>query len=124
MQSAHFREKSGLLTHNSRFEGDELLLLLLPALKVIIDQALQLNQILVLTLLMDILLSPGVDSRQTCVNTTVRISFSVVIPSNSILLVYKPPKNPDWIKGICMSTYIKVHFLTIRDLRCTGSKMS
>lgn len=46
---------SGAESHDSFFESDELLLLLLPALKVSIDQRLELHQILVLTLLLDVL---------------------------------------------------------------------
>lgn len=86
-------------SHNSLFEADELFLLLLPALKVSIDQALQLNQILVLTLLLDVLQ----DQRQ------------------------KHNRQPDrntqqqtQILHVVTSTYIKVHFLTIGDLWSAG----
>lgn len=43
-------------SHNSFFESDELLLLLLPALKVSVDQRLQLIKVFVLTFLLDVLL--------------------------------------------------------------------
>lgn len=42
-------------THDPVLQGDQLLLLLLPALEVSIDQGLQLDQILVLTFLLDVL---------------------------------------------------------------------
>lgn len=42
-------------THDPVLEGDQLLLLLLPALEVSVDQRLQLDQILVLTFLLDVL---------------------------------------------------------------------
>lgn len=41
--------------HNPLFEGDELLLLLLPALKVSVDERLQLDQVFVLAFLLDVL---------------------------------------------------------------------
>ena len=52
-------------THNPLLEGDQLLLLLLPALKVSIDQALQLHQVLVLTFLLDVLQVREENHRQT-----------------------------------------------------------
>lgn len=42
-------------THDSLFQSNKLLLFLLPALKVGINQGLQLNEVLVLTLLLDVL---------------------------------------------------------------------
>lgn len=42
-------------SYNSLFEGNEFLLFLLPALKVSVDQRLQLNQVFVLTFLLDVL---------------------------------------------------------------------
>ena len=45
-----------ITAHNSGLEGDKLLLLLLPVLKMDVDQPLQLNQVFVLTLLMEVLL--------------------------------------------------------------------
>lgn len=42
-------------SHNSVFESQELLLLLLPGLKVSVDQRLQLIQVLVLAFLLDVL---------------------------------------------------------------------
>lgn len=47
--------KSTCQTHNPLLECNQLLLLLLPTLKVSINQALQLHQILVLTFLLDVL---------------------------------------------------------------------
>lgn len=44
-----------LKSHNSFFECDELLFFLLPALKVGIDQGLQLDQVFVLAFLLDVL---------------------------------------------------------------------
>lgn len=49
------RGRGGVRTHNPVLEGDKLLLLLLPALEVSVDQSLQLDQVLVLTLLLDVL---------------------------------------------------------------------
>lgn len=49
-------------THNSRFEGNEFLLLLFPVLEVSIDEALQLKCILVLTFLLNVLRS---DTQET-----------------------------------------------------------
>lgn len=47
------------VTYNSLLQGNQLLLLLLPAFKVSIDQPLQLNQVLVLTFLLDVLWNRG-----------------------------------------------------------------
>lgn len=51
-------ENVAVFTNNSGHESKELLLLLLPAHKVSVDQSLQLNQVFVLSLLMDVLLEP------------------------------------------------------------------
>ena len=68
-------------SYNSFFESDELLLLLLPALKVSVDQRLQLIKVFVLTFLLDVLLEVVrrqisltyrinvVASQPTCINT-------------------------------------------------------
>ncbi len=42
-------------THDSVFQSNKLLFFLLPALKVGINQGLQLNEVFVLTLLLDVL---------------------------------------------------------------------
>lgn len=42
-------------SYDSLFESNELLLFLLPALEVSVDQRLQLNQVFVLTFLLDVL---------------------------------------------------------------------
>lgn len=61
-------------THNPVLEGDQLLLLLLPALEVSIDQGLQLDQILVLTFLLDVL--------QEVVDSTLSQSTNTMLASN------------------------------------------
>lgn len=49
-------------TYNSLLEGDQLFLLPLPRLEVAVDESLQLHEVLVLTLLLDVLWGEGVPS--------------------------------------------------------------
>lgn len=55
-----------LKSHNSFFECDELLFFLLPALKVGIDQGLQLDQVFVLAFLLDVLSQSDTQNTLLC----------------------------------------------------------
>lgn len=55
-----------LKSHNSFFECDELLFFLLPALKVGIDQGLQLDQVFVLAFLLDVLSQSDTENTLLC----------------------------------------------------------
>lgn len=84
-------------THNSVHKGNELLLLFLPLDEVSLDQRLQLSQIFLLTLPVDVLPSDQ--------NTLLEM----------IVLFAKATFLPGWWHLI-ISTHIKIHFLSIRDL--------
>jgi len=87
------------LTHDSVYEGDEILFLFLPLDEVSLDQRLQLRQILDLPLPVDVLPSEtqsrGVRMRLVCARSG---CFS-----------------PDW-RYLMRLTHIKIYFLPIREL--------
>lgn len=84
------------MTHDPVLEGDQLLLLLLPALEVGVDQGLQLDQVLVLTFLLDVL-----QDKEFQRHSATRGDHSE-------------------IQNRHRSAYVKVHFLTIGDLGSAG----
>lgn len=87
----------GKATHDPVLERDQLLLLLLPALEVSIDQGLQLDQVLVLTFLLDVLRGRKQTSAQ-----------------------HKHPEVVNPSAQRFTAAYIKVHLLTIGDLGGAG----
>ena len=103
-------------THNPVLEGDQLLLLLLPALKVSIDQGLQLDQILVLTFFLDVLRKHGsTESKLKTPNDTSKKSFT---PSSlQVCLHQSPLSHPQgsWERWACRRERERV------GVECTGA---
>lgn len=108
-------------SHNSFFERDELLLFLLPALKVGIDQGLQLDQVFVLAFLLDVLPRSDTEDSLLCYlhlnpncKQDKRTHRSFCLRPSA--LEGSPPHVLLVLSLVLSHTYIKVHFLSLWDL--------